>query len=235
MIIRKNTAVIVSIIVCICVFVSGICVRSVFKKDEKPELPVIIIDAGHGGADGGAICADNTAEKVINLEISKKLEALCKFFGYKVIMTRESDDAICDDWCKTIRQKKVSDIKNRFKIIQENPNSLFISIHQNKYSNSSMSGTQTFYSPNNISSMRLAECIQNSVVASLQSDNTRQIKKSGTEIFLLYHAQSTAVMVECGFVSNLNELKKLKNENYQKQMAFAILSGINDYIVSCNI
>ena len=214
----------------VCVLFSGICVSSIGSKKTAQKLPTIIVDAGHGGADGGAVANDGTAEKVINLQIAKKVESLCRLFGYDVIMTRQDDDAVCDEGLSTLRQKKVSDIKNRFKLMQDNPDALFVSIHQNKYSDSSQSGTQVFYSPNNSSSMFLAECIQNSISSSLQPDNRRMTKKCGSSVYLLYHARSTAVMVECGFVSNDGELKKLKNEDYQKQMALAIVSGINDYI-----
>ena len=234
MVIKKNMVIIICLVVLISVLTSGLCVMSVYQKQNNVTKPVIIIDAGHGGMDGGAVGCDGTIEKIINLEISKKLEKLCRLFGYEVIMTRENDDAICDKNCKTIRQKKVSDIKNRFKIIEENPDALFVSIHQNNYQSSKYYGAQTFYSPNSKSSMVLAESIQQSIATNLQTDNTRQIKKSGTQIYLLYHAQTTAVMVECGFMSNKTEMEKLKDEEYQKELAFAILMGINDYI-SANV
>ena len=234
MVIKKNMVIIICLVVLISVLTSGLCVMSVYQKQNNVTKPVIIIDAGHGGMDGGAVGCDGTIEKTINLEISKKLEQLCRLFGYEVIMTRENDDAICDKNCKTIRQKKVSDIKNRFKIIEENPDALFVSIHQNNYQSSKYYGAQTFYSPNSKSSMVLAESIQQSIATNLQTDNTRQIKKSGTQIYLLYHAQTTAVMVECGFMSNKTEMEKLKDEEYQKELAFAILMGINDYI-SANV
>lgn len=234
MVIKKNMIIIICLSVFISVLTSSLCVMSIYQKENNEKKPVIIIDAGHGGMDGGAVGCDGTIEKTINLQISKKLEVLCELFGYDVIMTRKNDDAICDDNCKTIRQKKVSDIKNRFKIIEENPDALFVSIHQNNYQSSKYYGAQTFYSPNSKSSMILAESIQHSIASHLQTDNTRQVKKSGTQIYLLYHTQSTAVMVECGFMSNKAEMKKLKDEEYQKEIAFAILMGINDYI-SANV
>lgn len=227
---KKNTVLTVTAIFLACVLLSGICVSSIGGKTPAENLPTVIVDAGHGGEDGGAVANDGTAEKVINLQIAKKVEALLKMFGYDVIMTRETDDAVCSEGLSTIRQRKVSDIKNRFKIIQDNPDALFVSIHQNKFSDPSQSGTQVFYSPNDPSSMLLAECIQNSVLSSLCAENRRGVKKCGSSVYLLYHAQSTAVMVECGFVSNDEELAKLKDDGYQKQMALAIVAGINDYI-----
>lgn len=230
MVIKKNTLLTVMSIFLVSILIGGICVSGIGQKSARSKLPVLIIDAGHGGDDGGAVANDKTVEKEINLQIAKKLEAVCRLFGYDVIMTRQTDDAICDKGLNTIRQKKVSDIKNRFRIIQENPDAIFVSVHQNKYDDSSQSGTQVFYSPNDSSSMLLADCIQSRIAASLQKDNTRQIKKCGSQVYLLYHAQSTAVMVECGFLSNDSELKKLKDEEYQKEMALAIAVGINDYI-----
>lgn len=230
MVIKSNTIVLSAVILLFCILLGGICVKSVGNKSQKSQLPTVIVDAGHGGDDGGAVANDGSAEKEINLAISKKLEAMLKLFGYNVIMTRNTDDAICDKGLTTIRQKKVSDIKNRFKIMEDNPQALFVSIHQNKYQNSRESGAQVFYSPNNSSSMTLAGFLQDSISQNLQKDNMRQIKKCGSSVYLLYHAVSTAVMVECGFVSNDEELKKLKDEDYQKQMAFAIAVGINDYI-----
>ena len=110
------------------------------------------------------------------------------------------------------------------------PGALFVSIHQNKYTDSSQRGTQVFYSPNTTSSPVLANCIQQSVVSLLQPDNTRKIKKSGSSIYLLYYAKQTAVLVECGFLSNQQDTALLKDEESQKQMAFAVAAGILNYM-----
>lgn len=237
MIIKKNTLIIVSL--CLILVFAAVSVSSVYtfsdKEVKEEKIPKIIIDAGHGGADGGAVGCDGTVEKEINLQIAKKLRSLCILFGYEVIMTRNDDDSICDKNAKSIRQQKISDIKNRFEIIKNNPDALFVSIHQNIYSSPRYCGTQTFYSKNMESSGILAEYIQKSVTEMIQPENTREIKMSGTEIYLLYHAQSTAVMVECGFMSNPEEMKKLRDNEYQKKMAFSILCGINNYIVDNGI
>ena len=111
-------------------------------------------------------------------------------------------------------------------------NCLYISIHQNKFSDSQIHGAQTFYSPNNQESKALADFIQKSISGQLQSDNKRVIKKSGTDIFLLYNATKPTVMVECGFISNNEELKNLKNNKYQQQMALSIAFGIINYNIS---
>lgn len=194
--------------------------------------PVIIIDAGHGGIDGGAVASDGTQEQYINLDIARKINEYLSELGYVTIMTRTDDNSIHDPDAETIRQKKVSDIHNRLKIIETHQDSIFVSIHLNYYTESKYNGTQVFYSPNNANSGKLAQYIQNSVVSLLQPYNTRQIKQSDSSIYLLYHSPVPSVMVECGFLSNAEETEKLKNENYRTQMAEAICKGIIDYLNS---
>lgn len=192
----------------------------------------VIIDAGHGGPDGGTSADDGTLEKNLNLQIAIKLNESLSSMGIKTVMIRTEDISVHDASANTIRQKKVSDLKNRLKIINETDNSIFVSIHQNHFSDSRYSGTQVFYSKNNPQSSVLADCIRQSVISDLQKENTRETKPSGTDIYLLYHAESPAVMVECGFLSNINESKNLKNENYQKELAFVLALGISDYLNS---
>ncbi len=195
-------------------------------------LPLIIVDPGHGGEDGGTQSSDGTAEKKINLEISSKLNELLNESGYETLMTRDGDYMIYDESATTQRAKKVSDIHNRMKIVEENGDCILISVHQNYFTESKYDGTQVFYSKNNPYSKILADEIQKSVVSSLQPENTRQIKESGTDIYLLYHSQVPSVMVECGFMSNEAEAEKLKNKDYQQKMAQAIVDGLTNYIES---
>lgn len=190
----------------------------------------VIVDAGHGGVDGGTQAADGTLEKDLNLQIALKVNNFLTSFGVNTVMTRESDISIHDSTANTIREKKVSDIKNRLNIIETTENSLFVSIHQNYFSQSKYTGTQVFYSGNNPQSSILADSIRESVIAALQPDNSRELKKSGTEIYLLYHAQAPAVMVECGFLSNSQEAEMLKNEDYQNKLAYFISMGILNYL-----
>ena len=196
----------------------------------KENLPTIIIDAGHGGDDGGAT-ANGIVEKNINLSISKVLSDIFTSNGYNVIMTRTDDKSINTDGT-TLREKKVSDMKNRLEIYNSDENNIVISIHQNKFEQEKYSGTQIFYSTNNENSKLLAESIRNSVVNLLQPENTRECKKATKEIYLLYNAKIPAVIVECGFISNYSEAEKLKTESYQKQLAFSIYLGVLDYINS---
>lgn len=199
----------------------------------KPVLKqTVIIDAGHGGDDGGAIGIDGTVEKDINLDIALKLEKLLKFYGFDVIMTRTEDIMTCDDGLDSLRKRKVSDIHNRFDVLEKNPDAVFISIHQNKFEDNSQHGTQVFYSGNNDESKLLAESIQNSIVSVLQPDNSRVVKKSGSGIYLLYHAKLPAVLVECGFISNPAEVKRLNDEKYRMKIAFLIADGLIKYLMN---
>lgn len=196
---------------------------------ESAPYKTVIIDAGHGGPDGGTSAEDGTLEKDLNLQIALKLNEILKSMGIETVLTRDSDISIHDESAKTIRQKKVSDIKNRLNIVNKSENSIFVSIHQNHFGDSKYSGTQIFYSKNNPDSIQLAECIRMPVISYLQNNNTREIKQIGTEVYLLYHSLVPSVMVECGFLSNYEEANNLKDEKYQQKLAFLIALGIVDY------
>lgn len=192
--------------------------------------PAIILDPGHGGFDGGAVC-NKVVEKDINLGISLKLRDLFRVCGYRVVMTREEDVSTADDSAgNTTRKRKVSDMHNRLKKMQAHNNAVFISIHQNKFQQSKYYGAQVFYSPNHPGSQQLAKGIQDSFKALLQPENQREIKKAGSELFLLYNAKQPAVLVECGFLSNPQECQKLTQQGYQKQVALAVLSAAAGYL-----
>lgn len=205
-----------------------------FSAAEASSMPItqktVIVDAGHGGDDGGAIGIDGTVEKDINLDIALKLEKILKFYGFNVIMTRTQDVMTCDNGLDSLRKRKISDIHNRFELMRKNPDAIFISVHQNKFEDSSQHGTQVFYSGNDERSKELAEAIQTSVTLTLQWKNDRVVKKSGSGIYLLYHAKIPAVLVECGFISNSDEVKKLKDESYRMKLAILIADGLLKYL-----
>lgn len=191
-------------------------------------LPVIIIDAGHGGEDGGAVGVDGTYEKDINLRISLKVNEILSIFGYETHLIRTTDSSVHTTG-NSIRERKVSDIHNRADTMNLYENCIYLSIHQNKYGDSRIWGAQTFYSANCEESKEIAQFIQNAIKSQLQPENKRQVKKSGTDIYVLYNATKPAVMVECGFVSNQNELNNLKDSTYQNNMALSITTGIINY------
>ncbi len=193
---------------------------------------VIIIDAGHGGIDGGAVGSAGTVEKRINLEIALKLRDVLDDAGYTVIMTRCEDISIHDSSANTIKQKKVSDMHNRLALTRMYPNSLLVSIHQNTLGNSSVRGAQVFFSPNNEQSSLLAQCLQDSFNTKLQPDNKKETKKTGKNLYLFYNAQNVAILAECGFLSNPDEERKLCSEEYQNKIVYCLYYGILDYLSS---
>lgn len=204
--------------------------RTKYTSVQPSSIDTIVVDPGHGGADGGAVGYNNIVEKDINLHIAQKLRDMLIASGFKVVMTRDADVMINDDDAMNLTQKKKSDMHNRLKIMQDNPNSLTISVHQNKFEQSQYSGAQMFYGPKNPQSQILGSCIQKAFVDNLQKDNTRQIKKAQKDLYLLYHAQTPSVLVECGFLSNPEESKLLIDDTYQNKVAFTIMSGILNYL-----
>ncbi len=189
----------------------------------------VIIDAGHGGEDGGAE-VDGILEKDINLSIADKLADTLRLCGVRVTEIRDEDISVYDDSAQSLREKKVSDLKHRVEIVNGSENNILVSIHQNKFDNSAYSGAQVFYSSNNDKSRVLAESIRNSVVSLLQNDNTRELKPANSDIYLLDNATVPAVIVECGFLSNDEERAKLLDSGYQSEMAYSIAMGVLEYI-----
>lgn len=225
------------------VFVITVCIAAVKNsrldgvrvdsENSARRKSIIILDAGHGGEDGGAVAADGTNEKDINLAITKKTAAFFEIFGVEYIPVRTEDTSVGDNSLTTLRERKKSDIRSREKLVKSTPNAIFFSIHQNMYDIAKYKGTQVFYGSQNPESELLAQEIQNSVKKRLQDDNTRQIKPSGDSIYLLYKAKAPSVMIECGFLSNPEELALLKDENYQKQMSYSVFCGLISYLNNC--
>ncbi|MBQ3561613.1 MAG: N-acetylmuramoyl-L-alanine amidase [Oscillospiraceae bacterium] len=185
------------------------------------EEKFIILDAGHGGEDGGAIGAGGIVEKDINLSITLKTAKFLRFFGYNVKLTRKTDIMTCDEGLDTQRERKISDIKNRLAMLNDSQCLCFISIHQNIFGGDAR-GAQVFYSKNEPESKKLAETLQYGISSLLQPENKRVIKEATKDIYLLHHAENPAVLVECGFISNSKEAALLSEDGYQNKMAFAI-------------
>ena len=198
-------------------------------SDSLEQQPMIVIDAGHGGEDGGAE-VDGVLEKDINLSIAGKLSEILRLCGCRVTEIRDEDISVYDSDAQTLREKKVSDLKRRVEIANESDNNILVSIHQNKFDNSAYSGAQLFYSSNHDDSRVLAESIRGAITSLLQKDNTRELKPAGSDIYLLDHAEVPAVIVECGFLSNQEERSKLMDDDYQNEMAYAVAMGVLEYI-----
>ncbi len=192
-----------------------------------PKDLTVVLDAGHGGEDGGAV-ANNVVEKDINLSITNKIYDLFICNGFNVIRTRNTDIMLNSEG-SSLRERKVSDMKNRLNLFDNNSNNVIISIHQNKFTQEKYNGSQVFYSPNNPKSKNLAESVRGNIVNLLQPDNSRECKQATNSIYLLYKTKNPAIIVECGFISNYIEAQKLKDENYQNKIAFAVFSGFLEY------
>ncbi len=191
------------------------------------QIPNILIDPGHGGQDGGAVC-NGVLEKEINLSISEDTFDLIRLLGFDAEMTRKDDNFVSDQG-KSVKDRKINDMKARLEMYNSDKNNVVISIHQNKFTDGKAKGSQIFYSPNNDNSKPLAQSIKYSINSLLQTGNDRECKAAGKDIYLLKNTKQPAVIVECGFISNFEECQKLKNTDYQKQLSFAITTGLLDY------
>jgi N-acetylmuramoyl-L-alanine amidase len=190
----------------------------------------IILDAGHGGMDGGAVGVNGELEKHINLSIVKNLQQLLEFSGYNVILTRDSDRSMHSEGVTGIRNQKVSDMENRRAVIDAHQsNSLFLSIHQNRFTDSQYHGAQIFYTEQNGENQRLAQIMQDKF-AKLQVGNEREIKIIDNNLFLFKETIQPAALVECGFLSNPDESARLNCPDYQKKVAFTIYTAIMEYL-----
>ena len=196
----------------------------VFATQEKP---IIIIDAGHGGIDGGTSGKNGVLEKDINLAISKTLAALFKAGGYNVLETR-TEDILLSGNAQT--HKKQADLDARLAVAKANQGAIFISIHQNAFPLPSCRGTQVWYSPNDPLSADLASAVQSNVKELLQPQNNRKIKAATSSIYLLRNMKNPSILVECGFLSNDEECLLLSTEDYQKKLSLVIFDAISEKI-----
>ena len=196
---------------------------------QQQELPIIILDAGHGGFDGGCISVDGVPEKGINLSILLRVRDLLRISGYEVEVTRDSDISIHDSGIEGIANQKSSDMDNRLELFNKYDNAVCISIHQNQFTDPVYNGAQMFYSATDSRNEMLAKSLQSSFQV-LQPENKREIKLCGKELFLCYYSENPTVMVECGFLSNPEEAALLNTEEYQQKVAMTIFNGINNFV-----
>lgn len=189
----------------------------------------LIIDAGHGGFDGGAVGATGTTEQDINLSIAQRVQLLASFFGVPTVMTRADGQALDYDPSRPVRENKVADIKAREQIVLQTENPVFVSIHLNKFSDPQYHGAQVFYSVNHAGGRALAELLQDALVAGCDPSNNRQARPAEQSIYLMKTLSCPAVIVECGFLSNPDEEALLGDENYHKKLAAGIVTGYLRY------
>lgn len=187
----------------------------------------IVLDAGHGGKDCGTLASDGTYEKDINLGVVLNLYDFLMFSGINCHPIRTKDK----EYYPKGSNKNKSDLYNRLDFVNSFENSILVSIHQNHYEDTSQWGMQVWYAPNVLSSKKLADNILNISKQFLQPDNSRSNRVSDNSYYILYKASVPSVMVECGFMSNVEENNKLKTDKYQKELSYTILMGINQYLV----
>ena len=196
------------------------------------EPPVtVVIDAGHGGEDGGAISVTGVHESKLNLEIALRLNDLLHLFGVRTAMIRTEDVSVYTEG-STIAQKKVSDIRRRVELVRQTEKPLLVSIHQNQFQESKYRGAQVFYAQTD-GSQTLAERLQEQLAAQVDPNNHRACKQA-RDIYLMEHVSCTAVLVECGFLSNPAEEALLRDADYQKKLAAAVACTIFSYTEEAN-
>lgn len=188
----------------------------------KESLSVIVIDAGHGGKDGGCSAYDSTLEKDYNLSNAKRLQLFFDMSGYKTVMTRDTDE---DTDLLPGEFDKKKDIKNRIKKAEEQDKAIFLSIHANLSTSVKDQGFITFYSHINPDSQLLAEEITKAVSSTKICTRIRDVKKSPSSVYLQKHIKTPSVLIECGFLSNPQDLSLLKTDKFSEQLMFSIFSG----------
>lgn len=210
--------------------VAGLAERALMHSaaafDEVPiRSPAFVLDAGHGGEDGGAVSPAGIRESDINLDIVLKMEDVLSFCVGAPVLLRRDDRSLHSDGAVSLREKKVSDLKNRVAALDAEPEATLVSIHQNTYQNSKYHGAQVFYAPTE-GSEALAAHIQRAIRESLQPGNEREHKRIPESVYLMNHIKNRAVLVECGFLTNPEEEKLLSREEYRRKMAVVLTSAL---------
>ena len=190
----------------------------------------IVVDAGHGAPDGGAVSSDGVEEAGLNLEIAEKLRDALEDEGFLVIMTREDENNIADtDKQKSLREMKSSDLTNRVNIANNSGADIMISIHMNKFEGGSSWGWQTFYSKNSDEGKRLATLVQTSIQKNIDDRVNKRVALSIEGIKIVDKTNIPVIIVECGFLSNVEDLKLLQTEEYQNKIAIGIVDGVKEF------
>ena len=202
-------------------------VSVISENAELQRTTYVIVDAGHGGVDGGATSCTGVLESMINLEIALKLDDLLHFLGIKTVMIRTTD---CSVYTKgeTIAAKKVSDLKERVRIVDSMPNAMLVSIHQNYFQQAQYSGAQVFYNKGQGSEV-LAKNMQSVFKQTLNSTSKRQAKKANG-IYLMEKISKPGVLIECGFLSNPQEEAMLRDPAYQKKLCSVIATSVSSHL-----
>lgn len=213
----------------------GFCCVSVVYLTEVQETAALtdnactlILDAGHGGEDGGAVSADGMIEADVNLQIAQRLQALAVLTGVPVMMTRDSADIVYPDTATTTAQRKVADQKQRVEQINAVSNAVLISVHQNFFPSTSPCGSQVLYAATD-GSDALGELMHDNLNAYLNPENRRVAAPISEKIYLMRNIHCPAVLVECGFLSNPEEAARLADPGYETKLAAVIFASYLQY------
>ena len=188
----------------------------------------LVIDAGHGGEDGGAVSVSGVSESRINLAIARRLELIMGLYGVDTVLLRTEDISLHSEGASSLREKKVSDLHNRVDRVNSINNAVLISIHQNSYSDSQYRGAQVFFAPTD-GSQTFGDYTQEVLRVSLNPDNTRLAKQIPNTVYLMNHITCRAILVECGFLSNPEEDQLLQTPGYQLKLASALAGAYLQY------
>ena len=202
-------------------------VTTIRQEREVPREHTIIIDAGHGGIDGGATSCTGKLESHMNLEIALRLEDLFHFLGYDTVMIRRTDESVYTEG-KTIASQKVSDLKERVRIVNETPGAVLVSIHQNTYSDSRYRGAQVFYG-NDDRSKAMGQALQQNLISILNPGSNRK-SKPAKGVFLMEHIQNPGILIECGFLTNPEEEALLNSDAYQIALCSVIAATVSEHL-----
>ena len=213
------------------IFKHFLLIKNIAVSSTPVSNHVVILDAGHGMPDGGAVGTNGSIESELNLEIVLKLQKLLEASNCIVILTRSDENGIYDTDANTIREKKVSDMKNRVKIANNSNAEIFISIHLNKLEQENVSGWQTFYKNDDKISKELAYKIQKDLDYFMKKNNKKEVK-SISNIYLTKNVEIPLVLIECGFLSNNLENELLQNDTYQDKLVWSIYTGIMDFFAN---
>lgn len=200
-------------------------VRVLQAAELEDQKPVLVIDAGHGGFDGGAIAVNGVKESDVNLAIAQKLELLAAFCGQRTVMTREDDSRRTD----LLNYSEHEDLVHRAQIANSETNAVLISIHQNFYPTTQPCGAQVLYADDPQSRL-LGRLTQTNLVTGLQPENRRLAEPASPKLFLTSHVNGPAILVECGFLSNYNEMEKLMEESYQTSLAAVLMASYLQFL-----
>jgi len=226
--VRKRNLVLSGLFCCFFVGLAAVLWRgsAVPAFSARDEVPVtVVIDPGHGGEDGGAVSPGGVAESQINLEVSLRVSDLLRFAGQRTRLTRSEDITICDEGLDTMRQRKISDLKNRVQLTEETENAVLLSIHQNSLPSSPVTfGAQVFWNRQE-GAEALAQSIQTALNSSVNTGNEKHPRQIPDSIYLMKNITAPGVLVECGFLSNAPETARLQDPAHQLRLAAAIAAG----------